>query len=304
VFNPYAGVKTSVLLLDKQLAKERSEVLFVKVENDGYSLGAQRRPIDGEQFTEALDIIEQFKNGETIESSLAHAVSRTDIIESGDCNLSGDRYRITTITDTDYPHISLGELEKDGKVQFLRGQGISKSDIVEGGRFKGIRYGELYTLYQSPVIKEVISRTDFDGKIRSKSGDVYVPATTTADAMGIAIARSISEDNVVIGGDINIIRPDNKYINSDFLSWLINGPLKSQLATYAKGANILHISNSDLRQLNIILPPLEIQQKIVDEIENKQKAIDHAREIIKTLERERELILTQALAPKRKAGQS
>ena len=168
----------------------------------------------------------------------------------------------------------------------MRGQGISKSDIAETGRFKCIRYGELYTMYQSPVINEVVSRTDYDGKVRSEIGDVYVPATTTADAMGIAIARSIHENDVVIGGDINIMRVDQSKLNPDFLSWLINGPLKSQLASYAKGANILHISNRDLRQLEVILPPLEIQKKIVAEIENKQRAINHAQEIIKSLERE------------------
>ena len=66
----------------------------LKIENDGYSLGAQRRPIAGDQFPEALEqVIEQFKNGEEIKSELAHAVTREQIAESGDYNLSGDRYK-------------------------------------------------------------------------------------------------------------------------------------------------------------------------------------------------------------------
>ena len=38
VFKPYAGVKTSVLLLDKSLAKRTDRIAFFKVENDGFGV--------------------------------------------------------------------------------------------------------------------------------------------------------------------------------------------------------------------------------------------------------------------------
>jgi len=47
VFNPYSGVKTSILILDKSLAKQADTIAFFKVENDGFNLGAQRRPSTG-----------------------------------------------------------------------------------------------------------------------------------------------------------------------------------------------------------------------------------------------------------------
>ncbi|WP_417033677.1 HsdM family class I SAM-dependent methyltransferase [Dolichospermum circinale] len=52
VFNPYSGVKTSILILDKSLAKKSDTVAFFKVENDGFGLGAQRREVSGEQLTQ------------------------------------------------------------------------------------------------------------------------------------------------------------------------------------------------------------------------------------------------------------
>lgn len=290
VFQPYAGVKTSILVLDSQIAKERNGILFVKVENDGFGLTTQRRSIELNDLPQALEAIKQFKQSGTLSDSssrVAHIVSKSDITKNADYNLTSDRYIKSEIISSQYPQITMGELEDNGKIEFLRGQGISKNDITEHGKLKAIRYGELYTLYQTPVIHNAKSRTNFDGKIKSKIGDIYVPATTTADAMGIAIARSIHENNVVIGGDINIIRPNQEYINSDYLSWLINGPLKAQLATYAKGANILHLSNNDLRRITIILPPLDIQNNIVTKIATKQQAIDHAYGVIETLERER-----------------
>jgi type I restriction enzyme M protein len=60
VFNPYSGVKTSILLLDKQLAKKTDSILFVKIENDGFDLGAQRRPIDKNDLPDALNVIKDY----------------------------------------------------------------------------------------------------------------------------------------------------------------------------------------------------------------------------------------------------
>ncbi|HQC64955.1 MAG TPA: restriction endonuclease subunit S, partial [Anaerolineaceae bacterium] len=115
----------------------------------------------------------------------------------------------------------------------------------------------------------------------SQEGDVLVPSTTTADANGIAVARALNQDGVLLGGDINVIRTRNRHILGSFLSYIINfPPLKNVLATFAKGTNIIHLSNNDLRKLEIPLPPLEVQQEIVAEIEGYQKVIDGARMVV------------------------
>ena len=214
-------------------------------------------------------------------NTISITVKKSKLAENGDYNLTADRYRETVdYSNAKWPMVELGELEKQEKIKFLRGQGISKKDIIENGKNKCIHYGEIYTLYQ-PIIKNVISRTDFEGNILSKKGDVLIPSTTTADAMGIAVARSLNENDVILGGDINIIRTENKYILSDYLALLISTPpLKNELATYAKGVNILHISNSDIRNLKIPLPPLSIQEQIVAEIDQYQKVIDGAKQVV------------------------
>ena len=80
-----------------------------------------------------------------------------------------------------------------------RRRNLTKKDIFDKGKNKCIHYGEIYTLYQ-PVIKKIISRTNCEGKILSKEGDVLVPSTTTADALGIAVARSLNENGIILGG--------------------------------------------------------------------------------------------------------
>ncbi len=127
VFQPYSGVKTSILLMDRAIAKKTENILFVKVANDGFDLGSQRNKIDKDDLPEALDILKgnkkaissgqdfdvgaQFiapfgkttagKPGELTGSPLRkifHIVSKSRIAEGGDYNLTGDRYRENGIT--------------------------------------------------------------------------------------------------------------------------------------------------------------------------------------------------------------
>ncbi len=164
----------------------------------------------------------------------------------------------------------------------LRGSGLSKKDIDLSGSNKCILYGQLYTLY-GPVIEEVESRTNVEGKMFSVIGDVLVPGTTTADAMGIAVSSAVNEKGVIIGGDINIIRTENRQINSKFLSYLLNQPYKNQLAQHARGTNIIHLSGKDIGKIKIPVPPLKIQQKIVERLDAIKKAQElNALQISKT----------------------
>src|SRR6266568_1570221 len=109
IFQPYSGVKTSILLMDKQLAKKADSILFVKVENDGFDLGAQRRAIEKNDLTEALSVIQKYKQAlnentnihdmflDEEEAMLATVVEKAKIAKNGDYNLSGERYRESII---------------------------------------------------------------------------------------------------------------------------------------------------------------------------------------------------------------
>ena len=109
VFKPYSGVKTSILILDKALARRTDSVAFIKVENDGYDLGDQRRPISDDDLpgaTAALrDYLRGIPNGSSNTAEIREApaeygdgpralvVPRDRIAEDGEYNLSGERYR-------------------------------------------------------------------------------------------------------------------------------------------------------------------------------------------------------------------
>ena len=274
VFQPYAGVKTSILFLDKEFSKHTDKIIFVTVENDGFELGTQRKPIEKNDLPKVLSILHKWKNKQEVSAEKnVFNITKKQILENADYNFTVDRYREkTNRQNKKWSMITLGELESQGEIEFLRGQGVSKKDIVESGKNRCIHYGELYTLY-TPIIDKVFSKTNLEGKVLSVSGDVLVPSTTTADAMGIAIARAVNVNGIILGGDINIIRTRNKKINSKFLSLLLNFPLKRDLASFAKGVNILHISNKDIKQIHIPLLPMKKQEEIIRKYDMEQEKI-------------------------------
>ena len=120
IFQPYSGVKTSILLMDRVLAKKTKDILFVKIENDGFDLGAQRRPIEKNDIPQAAEILKRYKmslqTGKPFELSdedkkIASLVSIEKISKSGDYNLSGDRYKENNIfINTQWPMVELGEI--------------------------------------------------------------------------------------------------------------------------------------------------------------------------------------------------
>lgn len=156
---------------------------------------------------------------------------------------------------------------------FLRGSGLSKKYLTQSGAHKCILYGQLYTMY-GPVVDNIVSKTNKNGGVISMVGDVLIPGTTTADEVGIAVASALNEAGVILGGDINIIRTENKLLNSKLLAYLLNGPLKMRLAKYARGTNIIHLSGKDIAKIEVPVPPMQIQKQIVewlDKIAEAQK---------------------------------
>ena len=93
VFQPYSGVKTSILLFDNELARNKSEIAFIKISSDGFELGASKRPISKNDLPEALDFLKDWAVGKEIESSLVTLAKKDTIAETTEFNLSGDRYK-------------------------------------------------------------------------------------------------------------------------------------------------------------------------------------------------------------------
>jgi len=281
VFNPYSGVKTSILILDKQKAKHRDSVLFVKVEHDGFNLGARRRPIDKNDLPGALRLIKFWLADPTgfEPTTMAHAVERSRIGENGEWNLSGERYRTNADQSSDYEMVKLGDTD----IFQIESGGTPKSK--EGSYWNGgVPWATLVDLPQSNFITQIratVRTISEDGLNNSSAkmlpvGTVIVSSRATIGRIGIA--RVLLATNQ---GFKNIVIKDMRRALPEFVAYMMKC-LAPQMEAMATGGTFKEISKSTIATLSIPLPPIEVQQEIVAEIEGYQKIIDGARLVVES----------------------
>ena len=167
-----------------------------------------------------------------------------------------------------------------------KGTGISKDQLSDDGE-PCILYGELYTKYKSETIREVISKTNIDNTklVRSKANDVIIPCSGET-AEDIATARCVLNGNILLGGDLNIIRL-HRY-DGTFMSYQLNGRRKYDIAKVAQGVSVVHLYGEHLKGVKTINPCLEEQKKIAsllalldERITTQNKIIDKLQSLIK-----------------------
>jgi type I restriction enzyme S subunit len=183
-----------------------------------------------------------------------------------------------------FPEFS-GEWEEeqlDSIATLSKGIGISKEQLSEDGE-PCILYGELYTKYKSEIIKQVESKTDIDcSKLkRSKANDVIIPCSGET-AVDIATARCVPFDNILLGGDLNIISL-HKY-DGAFMSYQLNGKRKYDIARVAQGVSVVHLYGEHLKAIKTYNPSLPEQQKIAKLLSLIDERIATQNKIIEKLE--------------------
>ena len=154
------------------------------------------------------------------------------------------------------------ERRKLGEVaDYSKGNGYSKSDLTETGT-PIILYGRLYTKYQFAIDEVDTFAIPKDGSIYSQGNEVIIPASGET-AEDIARASAVGKPGVLLGGDLNILRPFH-FINPLFLALAIsNGEPQKELAKKAQGKSIVHIHNSDIQEVSVSLPTRAEQARIV-----------------------------------------
>ncbi|HFI0534657.1 TPA: restriction endonuclease subunit S, partial [Streptococcus suis] len=155
------------------------------------------------------------------------------------------------------------ELRKLGEVAiFAKGKGYSKQDLVADGS-PIILYGRLYTKYET-IISEIdtfISVNETRNAVFSEGGEVLVPASGESPA-DIARASVVTKKGIILGGDLNIIRLNSK-ISPTFLALTIsNGKPQKELSKRAQGKSVVHLHNSDLKEVEFVTPSLPEQEAI------------------------------------------
>lgn len=277
IFQPYSGVKTSILLFDKEIAKKTNHILFVNIQQDGFDLGAQRRPIVQNDLPLALEALTLYKKHVTSNGSYSISgwpegefaidtypncefISKKEIAKNGDYNLSSQRYvsnEISSEITGTWPMIELGEIVE---VLDNKRKPISKSDR---------KFGK-YPYYGATGIIDYVDNYIFDEKLLlvGEDGAKWGAGERTA---------FIANGEYWVNNHAHVLRVNKEKALDEYVESLLN---YFDLNRYITGVTVPKLNQKRLLEIQFPIPPLSIQQKIVNEISQYQKIIDGAKQVI------------------------
>ena len=284
VFNPYAGVKTSILILDKSLAKQADSVVFFKIENDGYGLGAQRRAVANsdlpqvkKELDEYLSALRQRRPVSELAPTCGLIVTKDKLAANGEFSLSGERYREVATASHTFPlariadvctvnprKSQLADRDPDTRVSFVPMADLNEHKIA-------------FEPKEDKLLSEVsASYTYFE------DNDVLVAKVTPCFENGKAgIARNLL-GGIGFGSSEFYVLRSNGQVLPEWIYFCVMHPLFRDVAVaqMTGTGGLQRVPRDYVENFQIPLPPLEEQKEIVAAIQGHQKVIDGARAVL------------------------
>jgi type I restriction enzyme M protein len=255
VFSPYSGVKTSILLINNEVANKRDDILFVKIAADGYDLGAAKRQIDKNDLPQAKSLIDSWAISGVVDSDLAFAISKSQISKNAGYGLSGDRY-------IDRPDRTTAFFEY-----------VKLEDVVEYEQpTKYLVATENYdSSYPTPVLTAgksfVLGYTDeIDGIYDGPLPVIIFDDFTTASRLVNFRFKVKSSAMKFLHVDRSKALPAFVYYMMQHIDFPFTEHKRYWISEYSK--------------FEIPLPPLEVQLQIVAELDGYAAIIDGAKKIV------------------------
>ena len=287
VFNPYSGVKTSILFFDRELAKQTQDILFVKVDKDGYDLGAQRRPIKDNDLPEAIELLKLWQKSitsGTIDEKIGKSkritiVPKAKIAEDDEYNLSASRYQeAQDFSNCQYDMVKLGDV-----CQFLGGFAF-KSDALSDIHLKEkclpvIKIGNIGADGKLILDEKSIQYHRYNeafSKYLIEKDDIIVAMT------GATVGKAAVSDrgDLLLNQRNGIIRCGHK-VNKGYIKHLLLSPkFYEYCQNNAGGGAQGNISPKQIQNYEIPLPPMSVQEEIVKELDAYQAIIDGAQKVV------------------------
>lgn len=280
VFQPYSGVKTSVLFLDNQFAKDNKDVAFLQITADGFDLGSTKRVVEQNDLPVAIKLLHDYREGRTTEHQLISYIPKDVIAANSDFNLSGEKYRKSAeVRNSTWPMVEIGEV-----AEVLNGYAF-KSDMYSTNGIRVIRITNVQKgfikddepKYYPESTKKTIERYllrehDLLVSLTGNVGRVaLLPKTFLPAALNqrVACLRVLDENKLLV----------------KFLYYLLNlDNFEAECINASSGVAQMNLSTEWLKTFKIPLPPISIQKKLLEELKVFEEGISKARQEIKQLE--------------------
>lgn len=277
VFQPYSGVRTSVIFLDKTLKPEN--ILFYKIENHGFSLNTTPAPIDKNDLPEAINFIKEYKGilqdnkQKLFENSNYYTVAKTKILADKLFSLNSGTYAEKVKIYNQSPMVELGEV-----CEILNGYTFKSENYVKNGvrviRITNVQKGEVVD--DSPKFYSQTSKEPIE-KYKLVENDLLISLTGNVGRVGLLPKDFLP---AALNQRVACLRVKDNRLNLKYLFYLLNrNEFENDCIKSSSGIAQKNMSTVWLAKYSIPLPSLEVQEQIVAELENYQKVIDGARAV-------------------------
>lgn len=246
VFQPYSGVKTSILILDKQLNKTKRNIFFAKIENDGFALGAQRTALTNSDLPKINALISKVIEGEDIEESEIFKLISKDKLSSKNYTFQSSNYSDNETFSSKFEIVKLKEF-----VDFQRGTSITKRDVIEG---------------DIPVIAGGQKPAYFHNHSNRK------PNSITVSSSGAYAGFIGFHPYSIFASDCFTITSNSEKLDQNYLFHILKSR-QEEIYALQSGGGQPHIYPRDFDNFEIPLPPIAVQHSIVEELNSYQAIV-------------------------------
>jgi len=282
VFQPYSGVKTSILLLDRRVAKKTDRIHFVKIQSDGFEIGAQRRASVKNDLPAALTYLKQTREAilsekDLPESAELDALSLEKTAFGEDFNLSMDRYRESEAGVAKWEMVRLGDVCELNPLKSELND-LSQATMVSFVPMADLNENSVDFEYkQEKPLAEV-----YKGYTYFKDNDVLLAKVTPCFENGKAgIAKNLKNGIGFGSSEFFVLRakevalPVWIYLNLAYSEFREIGKIQM-----TGTGGLQRLPKEFVLNFEIPLPPLAHQRALVTQIEQWQKVADGARQIV------------------------
>ena len=295
VFRPYSGVKTSVLIMDKSLARKTDSIAFFKVENDGFDLGDRRGAIAANdlphiqleigRYLQLLRIgdvelatsshIAEPRSEYATETMLGVTVNKEKIAEDGEYNLSVERYQEEIIVKTEFPFVELESI-----ADIAAGNPAPQDDeYFKAGEFSFIRTSDVGAVHRSDNFIGAADKVN-QGAVEQlrlrkfPKGTILFPKSGASTFLNHRVRIG---EAAYVSSHLACIIPDEKKALSEYVYHLL---CQIDARRIVPNQSYPSLRLKTIGSIRIPLPPLGVQREIVAEIEGYQKVMDGARTVV------------------------
>jgi type I restriction enzyme M protein len=265
IFEPYSGVKTSILILDKKQKKEVDYIFFGKINNDGFSLTTNRNPIDKNDIP---DIKSRIKKLDFSDETKLKKIKKDQIIEGNIIE------HIAKIIDNK----SIYEFKTLREVAYVKSGNPTPQDkrLFSNGKFPFIRTSDVGVIKEGSIYssRDYLNEEGIKNLKRISRGSILFPKSGASTLLN---HRVIMEIDGYVSSHLAVIKGNEEMVLDKYLFYLLK---KVDSKDLVANPSYPSLNLDEIGKIELPIPDLIIQREIVEELDGYQKIIDGCKQVI------------------------